>query len=110
MFLTSSLDDPVLGEGFTRAVEPLSRQHLVRVNGLRPEGVAALFSDPDEGQGVRGEEDVYRRLSGHLRWQRVRERENVLRRLGVGFALREPGRLTSGIIAQYLDVKGQQIL
>ena len=110
VILTSSLDDPVLGEGFLRAVAPLSRQHLIRVNTLRPEGVAALFSDPDGGQNVRGTEDVYRRLGGHLRWQRLRERENLLKRLGVGFTLLDPARLSAAIITQYLDVKGRQIL
>ncbi len=110
VILTSSLDDPVLGESFTRAVAPLSRQHLIRVNTLRPEGVAALFGDPDGGQGVRAAEDVYRRLGGHLRWQRLRERENALKRLGVGFTLLDPARLSAAIITQYLEVKGRQIL
>ena len=110
VFLTSSLDDPVLAESFTCAVEPLSRQHVIRVNALRPAGVAPLFSDPDEGARVRGVEDVYRRLGGHLRWQRLREREHLLKRLGVRFSLLDPARLTAEIITQYLDVKGRQIL
>ncbi len=110
VILTSSLDDPVLGESFARAIAPLSRQHLIRVNTLRPEGVSPLFSDPDGGQGVRGTEEVYRRLGGHLRWQRLRERENGLKRLGVGFTLLDPARLSAAIITQYLDVKGRQVL
>ncbi len=110
VFLTSSLDDPVLAESFTRAIGPLSRQHVVRVNALRPTGVSPLFSDPDGGEDVHGAEDVYRRLGGHLRWQRLRERENLLKRLGVGFSLLDPARLTAGIITQYLDVKARQIL
>ena len=110
VILTSSLDDPVLGENFARAVAPLSRQHLIRVNTLRPEGVSPLFSDPDGGQGVCGTEDVYRRLGGHLRWQRLRERENGLKRLGVGFTLLDPARLSAALITQYLDVKGRQVL
>ena len=110
MILSSSLEDPVLAESFTRAIEPLSRQHLIRVNGLRPAGAVPLFSDPDAGEGVRGTEDVYRRLGGHLRWHRLRERENVLKRLGVGFTLLDPTRLSAAIITQYREVKGRQIL
>ena len=72
--------------------------------------MAPLFSDPDAGESVRAVEDVYRRLGGHLRWQRLRERENLLKRLGIGFTLLDPARLTAGIITQYLDVKGRQIL
>ena len=80
------------------------------MSALRPAGVAPLFSDPDGGQSVRGAEDVYRRLGGHLRWQKLRERENVLKRLGVGFTLLDPARLSAAMITQYLDVKGRQIL
>ena len=54
VILTSSLDDPVLAESFMRAVAPLGRQHLIRVNTLRSEDVSPLFNDPDKGQGVRG--------------------------------------------------------
>ena len=110
VLLTSSLDDPVLAESFLRAVEGVSRQHVVLVNSLRPTGVSPLFTDPDKGEGVVTTGDVYRRLGGHLRWQKLRECETRLRQLGVGFTLLDGSRMTEQIVAQYLRVKQRQVL
>ena len=110
VLLTSSLDDPVLAESFLRAVEGVSRQHVVLVNSLRPPGVAPLFSDADGGAGVVTTGDVYRRLGGHLRWQKLRECEKRLRRLGVGFTLLDESRMTEQIVTRYLNVKQRQVL
>lgn len=110
VLLTSSLDDPVLAESFLRAVEGVSRQHIVLVNSLRPAGVSPLFTDADDGAGVVTTGDVYRRLSGHLRWQKLRECEQRLRRLGVGFTLLDDARMTEQIVTQYLNVKQRQVL
>ena len=110
VLLTSSLDDPVLAESFLHAVEGVSRQHVVLVNSLRPTGVAPLFSDADGGAGVVTTGDVYRRLSGHLRWQKLRECEKRLRRLGVGFTLLDKAHMTAQIVTQYLNVKQRQVL
>ncbi len=108
--LTSSLDDPVLAESFLRAVESVSRRHVVLVNSLRPTGVSPLFTDTDGGAGVVTTGDVYRRLGGHLRWQKLRETEKRLRRLGVGFTLLDDARMTEQIVRQYLNVKQRQVL
>ncbi len=108
--LTSSLDDPVLAESFLRSVEGVSRQHVVLVNSLRPTGVTPLFADADGGVGVVTTGDVYRRLSGHLRWQKLHECEKRLRRLGVGFTLLDESRMTEQIVTQYLNVKQRQVL
>ncbi len=110
VILTSSLDDPVLAESFLRAVEGVGRQHVVLVNSLRPTGVSPLFADPDGGVGVVTTGDVYRRLGGHLRWQKLRECEKRLRRLGVGFTLLDDARMTEQIVTQYLNVKQRQVL
>ncbi len=108
--LTSSLDDPVLAEGFTRAVAGVSKQHVVLVNSLRPAGVAPLFGDADGGVAVRTTDDVYGRLGGHLRWQKLREMENRLRRLGVGFRLVDEARITEQLVTQYVNVKQRQLI
>lgn len=108
--LTSSLDDPVLAEGFVKAMEGVSRQHVVLVNSLRPAGASPLFSDADDGAAVRTTEDVYRRLGGHLRWQKLRGTENRLRRLGVGFTLLDESRMTEQLVTQYLNVKRRQVI
>ena len=74
-------------------------------------GAVPLFERPRRrGESVRTTEDVYRRLGGHLQWQRLRESGNRLRRLGVRYALLDPARMTEQIIAQYLAIKQRQIL
>ncbi len=109
VFLTS-LDDAFQAEAFTRAVERVSRQHVVVVGSLRPAGVRPLFTDADGGASVVTAEDVYQRLGGHLQWQRLRERETLLRRAGVRVALLDPERMTEQLVTQYLSVKRRQIL
>lgn len=108
--LTSSLDDPALAEGFIKAVERVSRQHVVLVNSLRPAGVAPLFDDADRGAAVRTTEHVYQRLGGHLRWQTLQETENRLRRLGVGFHLLDESKMTEQLVTQYINVKRRQVI
>ncbi len=109
VFLTS-LDDPLQAEAFTRAVERVARQHVVIVGSLRPAGVVPLFADPDGGAAVTTAEDVYQRLGGHLQWQRLRERELLLRRAGVRVAMLDPARMTEQLVTQYMNVKRRQIL
>lgn len=105
MFLTA-LDDPVLAEGFVRALELIGRQHLVRVHMLQPPGVRPLFSNP----AVSRVADLYPELSGHLRWQRLRQLQTVLQRRGAPLVLLDPARLSAGLVAQYLSVKRRQLL
>ena len=69
-----------------------------------------MFADADGGAGVVTTGDVYRRLAGHLRWQKLREGEKRLRRLGVGFTLLDDARMTEQIVGQYLNVKRRQVL
>ena len=109
VFLTS-LDDALQAEAFTRAVERVARQHVVIVGSLRPAGVAPLFTDADGGAAVATAEDVYGRLGGHLQWQRLRERELLLRRAGARVALLDPARMTAQLVPQYMNVKRRQIL
>ena len=106
IFLTS-LDDPVVGESFTRQIELISRQHLVMVNMLKPATVAPLFTDE---RAVTTVDDIYERLGGHLQWQKLRERENLLRRAGVRFALLDHERMTEQLVTQYVNIKRRQIL
>ena len=105
IFLTA-LDDPMLAEGFAKASELISRQHLMIVDMLQPAGTEPLFSD----ENVAGPDDLYRRLGGHLQWNTLRELEKVLKRRGVRFSLLDPGKLSAQIVAQHADVKRRQLL
>jgi uncharacterized protein (DUF58 family) len=105
VFLTS-LDDPLLAESFTSAVEVIGRRHMVLVNMLKTDGVDPLFSGPT----VTTLDDVYARLSGHMLWRRIREVEKVLHHRGIQFALMDNANLCPELIARYLDIKRRQIL
>jgi uncharacterized protein (DUF58 family) len=105
IFLTA-LDDPLLAEGFEKASELISRQHLMIVDMIRPSGAAPLFSD----EGVAGVDDLYRRLGGHLQWAGLRELESKLKRRGVRFSLLDPEKIAAEVIAQHADVKRRQLL
>lgn len=105
IFLTA-LDDPVLAESFTKAVELISQQHLVLVNTIRPPGVQPLFTGPE----ISGPDEIYEHLGGHLRWHSLEELRKVLQRRGVQFSILEGRRMGSQIISQYLSVKNRQLL
>jgi uncharacterized protein (DUF58 family) len=105
IFLTA-LDDPLLAEGFTRASELISRQHLMMVDMLQPDGAHPLFAD----EGVAHVDDLYRRLGGHLQWHSLRELEKGLSRRGVRFSLLDAERLAAQLVAQHADVKRRQLL
>jgi uncharacterized protein (DUF58 family) len=105
IFLTS-LDDPVLAEGFVRNMSLLAGQHLVLVNMLKPPGADPLFTQPD----VDGIDDLYRHLGGHLQWHGLRELEKILQRRGVRFTLLENERMASDLVSQYIGVKRRQLL
>lgn len=105
VFLTA-LDDPALAESFVRNVELIRRQHLVLVNMLQPPGVRPLFGNPN----VTSTDELYRELGGHLRWQKLRELQKVLQRIGVQFSLLQNERLSAELVSQYLTVKQRQLL
>jgi len=106
LVILTALDDTVLAEGFVRSLDLLCRQHLVLVNMLKPPGVEPLFAKAN----VTSTDDVYERLAGHLRWAKLRELEQILRRRGVRFSLLENERLSAQLVSQYLGVKQRQLL
>ncbi len=105
VFLTS-LDDPVLAEQFNRAMELLSRQHLILVNMLPPPNVKPLFT----GNNVSSVDDIYRDLGGHLRWQELRGLEKRLSHHGVDLSLLKNEQMSAQLVSQYLSVKRRQAI
>ena len=55
-------------------------------------------------------DDLYRELGGHLQWQKLRELQKVLQRIGVQFSLLGNERLSAELVSQYLSVKQRQLL
>jgi len=105
VFLTD-LDDPLLAESFARNIHLIARQHLVVVNMLKPDGVAQVFSNENVGEI----DDIYARLSGHLRWQDLQELDRVLGRGGARLSLVENEKLAASLISQYMAVKARQLI
>jgi uncharacterized protein (DUF58 family) len=107
VFLTE-LDDPLLAEGFSRAVRLLSAQHVVMAGMLKPQEVSPLFaagSDP-----VTDDNDVYRKLSSHAAWRGLKETEIALRRQGAWFSMFTPDAVCRQLVNSYMDIKQRQIL
>lgn len=105
LFLTS-LDDPALAESFSRATKLLARRHLVMAGMLRPAAVEPLFHDSEVGSA----DDIYRHLSGHLAWKRLKETESALARQGVRLALFDAENFGGNLVALYDEVKQRQLL
>jgi uncharacterized protein (DUF58 family) len=107
LIVLTALDDPVLAESFTKAVEVVSRQHLVLVNLLPPAEVRPLFTDGGE---VQTPDEVYQRLASHLQWHKLRELQKVLQRRGVRLSLLDPAQLSAQMIAQHAEVRARQLV
>jgi uncharacterized protein (DUF58 family) len=105
IFLTS-LDDPFLADSFAEAAEVISRQHFILVNMLRPSAVQPMFANT----AVENVDDLYRELSGHLQWEKLRELKRVLRRRGIRFALLDPVRVSAELVQQHADVRERELV
>jgi uncharacterized protein (DUF58 family) len=106
LLVLTDLSDPVLADSFLQNAELLRRQHLLLVTMIRRPGVRELFIEPRAATP----DDVVDRLAGHILWQRLREVEKNLQRLGVGFALAENAELTARLVSQYMNIKARQLL
>jgi uncharacterized protein (DUF58 family) len=105
VFLTS-LDDPVAAEDFVRAVDLLSRQHLIMAVMISPVAVQPLFSkgnieDPDE---------IYPKLAGHLHWAKLQTLQRKLASKGVQFHVVANQQLSLRLVSYYMDLKRRQAL
>ena len=105
LYLTS-LDDPILSESFLEHAKLLSRQHLMMVFMIQPDGVGPLFTH----EHTTTLDAVYQDLGGHLRWQALREQKRKLRQWGIPFHIVPPGSLALDMIRQYAAAKNRQLL
>lgn len=106
VIVLTSLDDPFLAESFEEAAEVISRQHLLLVNMLRPDAVRPIFTNSE----VHSADDLYRELSGHLRWEKLREMERVLARRGIRFGLLDPVMISAELVRQHADVRERELV
>ena len=108
LFILTSLEDPVIAEGFLENIHVLSRKHLVVVVMLKPASAHSLFDKkvPD----VSTVHHIHQHLSGHALWAGLKELERSLHRQGVGFFLADNPSLCPNLVARYLDIKQRQTL
>ncbi len=105
VFLTS-LDDPLLAEGFVRGMSDVCRRHLVLAGMVKPPGAHPLFSDPSAPTV----DALYGNLGGHVRWHTLRELGKVLQRRGAMLVPFDDETMCAELVSRYLDVKKRQIL
>jgi uncharacterized protein (DUF58 family) len=105
VFLTS-LDDPVMAEDFVATVGLLSKQHLVLAIMIASNQLQPLFS----GDVVDNVDDVYLKLSGHLRWARLQNLQRVLARKAVQFNVVPNHRAGIDLVSHYMNLKRRQVL
>jgi uncharacterized protein (DUF58 family) len=105
VFLTS-LDDPVLADGFIRTMRAAARQHVVMVNMFRPPGAHPLFASAT----IKEPQGIYQHLVGHMLWASLSETKKRLKQHGAGFHLLEQTQLCSQLVSQYMEVKQRQLL
>ena len=105
IFLTS-LDDPAIAASFVRNLEPLRRQHLVLAAMVRPPALRPMFTGAPAGDF----DALYAGLGGHLRWRRLQELRQVLRRHGVQLLLPDRAQLCGELVSQYMAIKQRQLL
>ncbi len=106
LVLLTDLSDPVLAEDFAKHAGVLARQHLVLVGQLPAPEVAPLF----RGAEAATDEEVYRRLAGHVRWAETRSLAQRLKPLGVTTVLLEQEAMAAQLVAHYMTVKQRQAL
>lgn len=102
----TSLSDPVIAEQFTEHVDLVSSRHLVLTATMSNPSTSPLF----ENEHVEDPEDVYRALTGHLRWRELKELETKLHRHGVDLMQIPNERLSSELVTEYVNVKQRQQL
>jgi uncharacterized protein (DUF58 family) len=105
VFLTP-LDDPVIADDFVRAVDVLSRQHLVLAITIAPAGVQPLFDE----NGVENVDEIYSRLGGHLKWVKVQNLQRVLARKGAQFHVVPNQEIGLRLVSDYMNLKRRQLL
>ena len=55
-------------------------------------------------------DEIYERLGGHLQWDKLRQLERGLRKVGVHFSLVEQDALSVQMVSQYMNVKQRQLI
>ena len=106
LMVLTDLDDVAIAEEFERNVSVLRSTHLVTANMIRPAGVAPLFT----GDPVASDDEVFDRLGGHLRWQKLSETRKRLSVHGVPLTLLDASRVAPELVAKYRDIKRRQLL
>ena len=105
IFMTD-LSDVAAADEFKRHVGMLASQHYVLVNSIRREGVHPMYGGPKEVE----DSSLSGQISGHLRWDGLRQLQVELRAAGVEFSVLDDEKLSLDLVNQYLAVKQRQVL
>lgn len=106
LVVLTDLSDAITAESFVESIELVSRQHLVLVVSLRPVGVRPLF----DREPVREVAEVFGRIAGQMVWDDLSEVGRRLGRIGAHFIVPDADELAGDVVANYLSIKGRQLL
>lgn len=105
VFLTD-LSDVAAAEEFLKQIRMVASRHVVLVNSIRRPGVQPLYAEGADAPG----RTIPEELSGHLRWEGLRNLKSELRAEGVEFSLVDDEKLSVDVVNQYLAIKQRQVL
>ncbi len=105
VFLTD-LSDVAAADEFLKEIRMVASRHVVLVNSIRRPGVQPLYAGGDDEAG----RTIPEELSGHLRWEGLRNLKSELRAEGVEFSLVDDEKLSVDVVNQYLAIKQRQVL
>ena len=103
ILILADFDDPFATENFAAHVHLLTKRHMVM--GVCPlnENVQPLFSCPVDSQ-----EQIYRALSGHLKWRAMQNVRQAIRVQGSDVIAATPRDLPTKAIEAYATMKRRQ--
>jgi uncharacterized protein (DUF58 family) len=105
ILILADLDDPFISESFTAHSSVLAKKHVVC--GVCPvnSNVQPLFSKDEQSV-----EQIYAALSGHLKWQSVKNLQNTVRKNGSEIIIATHDNLAVTAIRAYIAMKRNQPL
>ncbi|MFC1498476.1 DUF58 domain-containing protein [Verrucomicrobiota bacterium] len=106
LLILTDLGDPALAQSFINNIQMISRQHLILVSMIRQAWLQPLFSESN----AESDDDLYEKLGGHMLWNNIKELDKTLKHRGVGFSLSDNQKLSTDLVAQYMNIKARQLI
>jgi uncharacterized protein (DUF58 family) len=107
IIVLTDLGEPWLAESFGEAVRQAARKHVILAHMVGSREFQPLFSRHDD---ARNEDELYRKLAGHLIWHDLQDTARALKQTGVHLTASMEENLVGDVVSEYLKVKKRQLL